>query len=52
MPGIAGAPIGAALGPSETLPTIGADLSLICVTFLSLAPLLISPRSAPCYLLA
>jgi hypothetical protein len=48
MPGILGAPIGAAAGPSLTLPTVGEDRSLICVTFLSLAPLLMSPKSAPC----
>jgi hypothetical protein len=49
MPGTGGAPpIGGPLGPSDTLPTIGADLSLTTVTFLSFKPLLISPSSAPC----
>jgi hypothetical protein len=51
LPGIAGAPIGAA-GASLTLPTIGADRSLTCVTFFSRAPLVMSPKSAPCELLA
>lgn len=49
IPGTGGAPpMAGALGPSLTLPTMGADRSLICVTFLSLAPLLMSPNSAPC----
>lgn len=53
MPGIGGAPpIGGPLGPSDTFPTCGADRSLICVTFFSLAPLLMSDRSAPCAVLA
>lgn len=47
MPGIAGAPMGAALGPSLTLPTIGEDRSLICVTFFNRVPLLMSPKRAP-----
>jgi hypothetical protein len=48
IPGTDGAtPIGGAAGPSETLPTIGADRSLTIVTFFSLAPLVMSPRSAP-----
>lgn len=47
-PGIGGAPpVGA---PPESLgfSTMGADLSLICVTFLSRAPFSMSPKSAPC----
>jgi hypothetical protein len=47
-PGTGGAPIG---GPAlfvGLLLTIGAERSLICVTFLSLAPLLMSLSSAPC----
>lgn len=52
IPGIAGAPMGAALAPPLTLPTIGADRSLICVTFFSFMPLLMSPKSAPCVPLA
>lgn len=48
MPGIGGAPpTGGPLGPSDTFATIGADLSLTCVTFFNLAPLLISERRAP-----
>lgn len=48
MPGIGGAPpIGGPLGPSETFPTIGADRSLIWVTFFNLAPLLMSESRAP-----
>lgn len=46
-PGIGGAPpVGA---PPESLgfSTMGADLSLICVTFLSRAPFSMSPKSAP-----
>lgn len=31
-----------------TLPTMGAERSLICVTFLSFAPFVISPSRAPC----
>lgn len=53
IPGTGGAdPMGGALGPSETLPTIGADRSFICVTFLSLAPLPMSDSRAPCQVLA
>lgn len=53
MPGIGGAPaIAGAAGPSETLPTVGADRSLTCVTFLSLAPFPMSDSSAPCDVLA
>ena len=52
MPGIAGAPIGTAAGPSLTLPTIGADRSLTCVTFFNRAPFVMSPKSAPCDTLA
>lgn len=52
-PGTGGAPpMAGALGPSETLPTMGEDRSLICVTFFSFAPLLMSPRRAPYHLLA
>lgn len=51
-PGILGAPMGAAAGPSLTLPTIGEDRSLICVTFFSRAPFVMSPKSAPCDALA
>ena len=47
IPGMAGAPIGAALAPSLTFPVMGADRSLTWVTFLSFIPLLISPSSAP-----
>lgn len=48
MPGTGGAPpTGGPLGPSDTLPTIGADRSLTWVTFFSRAPLLISESSAP-----
>jgi hypothetical protein len=53
MPGTGGAPpIGGALGPSLTLPTVGADRSLTTVTFFSLAPLPMSDSSAPCAMLA
>ena len=49
MPGTGGAPeMAGAAGPSDTLPTMGADRSLTCVTFLSLAPLPMSDSSAPC----
>jgi len=47
-PGIGGAlPIGAT-GPSDVFPSIGADLSLTCVTFFSFAPCSILLKSAPC----
>jgi hypothetical protein len=46
MPGIGGAPMTGA-GALSVLPTMGADLSLICVTFLSLAPPSMLLRSAP-----
>jgi hypothetical protein len=53
IPGTGGAPdMAGALGPSDTLPTMGEDRSLICVTFLSLAPLPMSDSSAPCAMLA
>jgi hypothetical protein len=53
MPGTGGAPdIAGAAGPSDIFPTIGDDRSLICVTFLSLAPLPMSDSSAPCDVLA
>lgn len=49
MPGTGGAPpMGGALGPSLTLPTIGADLSLTCVTFFNFMPFPMSDNSAPC----
>jgi hypothetical protein len=52
MPGTGGAPpIGGPLGLSD-FATIGADRSLICVTFFSLVPLLMSARRAPCHVLA
>ncbi len=48
IPGTGGAPpIEAFEGPLETLPTIGAERSLITVTFFSCVPLVISPSSAP-----
>jgi hypothetical protein len=47
-PGTGGAPPTAGtLGPSETLPTCGAERSLICVTLRNLAPFSISPSKAP-----
>lgn len=53
MPGMGGAPeMGGALGPSDTFPTMGADRSLITVTFFNLAPELMSARRAPCAVLA
>lgn len=52
-PGTGGAPpMAGALGPSLTLPTMGAERSFTCVTFFSLVPLLMSPRRAPCTPLA
>ncbi|KAL5385674.1 hypothetical protein PMIN02_008736 [Paraphaeosphaeria minitans] len=48
MAGMGGAPpTGGPLGPSDTLPTMGADRSFITVTFFNLAPLVMSPNSAP-----
>lgn len=53
MPGTGGAPpMGGPLGPLLTFPIVGADRSLICVTFFSLVPLPMSDSSAPCGLLA
>jgi hypothetical protein len=53
MPGIGGAPaIAGAAGPSDTLPTIGADRSLTTPTFFSRAPFPMSVSSAPCDVLA
>lgn len=51
MPGTGGAPpiAGAA---SLVLPTIGADRSFTTPTFFSVMPLLMSPSSAPCDMLA
>jgi hypothetical protein len=51
IPGTGGAPpmAGAA---SFTLPTMGAERSLTCVTFLSRAPFPMSDSSAPCDMLA
>lgn len=48
MPGTGGAPpMGGPLGPLLTFPIVGADRSLICVTFFSLVPLPMSDSSAP-----
>ena len=48
MPGTGGAPpMGGPPPPPETLPIVGADRSLIWVTFLSPVPLRMSPSSAP-----
>jgi hypothetical protein len=53
MPGTGGAPVMAgADGPSETLPTMGDERSLITVTFFRRAPLPMSDSSAPCAMLA
>ena len=48
MPGTAGAPIGGPLGLFVSVLTIGAERSLICVTFLSCFPFAISPNRPAC----
>ena len=47
-PGTGGAPLIGAAGPSDTLPSVGADLSLICVTFFSFVPCSMLLKRAPC----
>lgn len=48
MPGTGGAPpMGGPAGASETFPTMGAERSFTTATFFSLAPLVMSPSSAP-----
>lgn len=51
IPGTGGAPPIGAAGPSDFLSNIGADRSLTCVTFFSLAPCSMLLKSAPCTLL-